>query len=102
MQLGEFLGRLLGPLMKFFVPLMKNVLRPLAWSVLIVLLLTALTSTTNVRIYKKYKIRSLCFRNNNTNNIIKDMEEILKRDKSLESSALLLKDITKTIGNEIK
>ena len=51
MQLGEFLGRLLGPLMKFFVLLMKNVLRPLAWSVLIVLLLTVLTSTANVRIY---------------------------------------------------
>ena len=30
------------------------------------------------------------------------MEEILNREKSLESSALLLKDITKTIGNEIK
>ena len=34
-QSGRFLGRLLGPLLKTGLPLMKNVLKPLAKSVLI-------------------------------------------------------------------
>ena len=38
---GEFLGRLLGQLLKVGLPLMKNVLKPLAKSVLIPLGLTA-------------------------------------------------------------
>ena len=33
-QLGQFLGRLLGPLLKIVLPLMKNVLAALATSVL--------------------------------------------------------------------
>ena len=38
---GEFLGRLLGPLIKVGLPLLKNVLTPLAKSVLIPLRVTA-------------------------------------------------------------
>ena len=34
-QLGEFLGRLLGPLLKTGLPLLENVIKPLAKSVLI-------------------------------------------------------------------
>ena len=40
-QLGGLLGRLLGPLLKTGFPLMKNVIKPLAESVLISLGLTA-------------------------------------------------------------
>ena len=40
-QSGEFLGRLLGPLLKTWLPLTKNVIKPLAKSVLIPLGLTA-------------------------------------------------------------
>ena len=38
---GRFLGRLLGPLLKTGLPLMKNVIKPFAKSVLIPLRLTA-------------------------------------------------------------
>ena len=38
-QSGEFLGRLLGPLLKTELPLIKNVIKPLAKSVLIPLVL---------------------------------------------------------------
>ena len=40
-QLGGYLGRLLGPLLKSCLPLMKSVLKPLVTSVLIPLWLTA-------------------------------------------------------------
>ena len=44
-QSGGFLGKLLGPLLKTGLPLMKNVLKPLAKSVLIPLALTAASAT---------------------------------------------------------
>ena len=43
-QLEGFLGRLLGPLMKFSLPLMKNTVSPLPKSVLVPLGLTAAMS----------------------------------------------------------
>ena len=46
-QLGGFLGRLLGPLLKTGLPLMKNVIKPLAKSVLIPLGLTAAASAAD-------------------------------------------------------
>ena len=52
-QLGGFLGRLLGPLLKTGLPLMKNVLKPLAKSVLIPLGLTAAAAATDAAIHKK-------------------------------------------------
>ena len=51
-QSAEFLGRLLGPLLKTGLPLIGNVLKPLATSVLIPLGLTA-ASATDAFIYKK-------------------------------------------------
>ena len=53
-QLGGFLGRLLGPLLKTGLPLMKSVIQPLAKSVLIPLGLTAAASVADVGIHKKY------------------------------------------------
>ena len=52
-QPGGFLGRLLGPLLKTGLPLMKNIIKPLAKSVFIPLGLTAATSATNAGIHKK-------------------------------------------------
>ena len=52
-QSGKFLGRLLGPLIKTGLLLMKNVLKPLAKSVLKPLELTAAGSATNVAIQRK-------------------------------------------------
>ena len=52
-QSGGFFSRLLGPLMKVGLPLMKNVLTLLAKSVLVPLGLTAAASAVDVGIYKK-------------------------------------------------
>ena len=53
-QSGGFLGKLLGPLLKTGLPLIKNVIKPLAKSVLISLGLTAAASAADARIHKKY------------------------------------------------
>ena len=53
MQLGGLLGRLLGPLLKTGLLLMKNVLKPLAKNVLIPLGLTPLASAKDAAIHKK-------------------------------------------------
>ena len=50
---GGFLGRLLGPLLKTGLPLIGNVLKPLAKSVLLPLGLTATASATDAGIQKK-------------------------------------------------
>ena len=52
-QSGGFLCRLLGPLLKTGLPLIKNVIKPLAKSVLIPLGLTAAASAADVGIHKK-------------------------------------------------
>ena len=52
-QSGGFLGRLLGPLLKTGLPLIKNVIKPLAKSVLIPLGLTAAASAASAGIHKK-------------------------------------------------
>ena len=52
-QSGGFLGQLLGPLLKTGLSLMKNVIKPLAKTVLITLGLTAAASAANVGIHKK-------------------------------------------------
>ena len=52
-QSKRFLGRLIGPLLKTRLLLMKNALKPLAKSVLISLGLTAAASPTDAAIHKK-------------------------------------------------
>ena len=51
---GGFLGRLLGPLLKTGLLLIKNVTKPLAKSVLISLGLTAAISAADAEIHEKY------------------------------------------------
>ena len=50
---GGFLVKLLGPLLKAGLPLIKNVIKPLAKSVLIPLGLTAAASAADAGIHKK-------------------------------------------------
>ena len=52
-QSGGFLGRLLDPLLRTGLPLIKNVIKPLAKSVLIPLGLTAASSAADAGIHKK-------------------------------------------------
>ena len=52
-QSERFLGRLLGPLLKTGLPLMKNVIKPLPKSVLIPLGLTTGASAADAGIHKK-------------------------------------------------
>ena len=52
-QSGGFLGKLLGSLLKAGLPLTKNIITPLAKSVLIPLGLTAATSAADAEIHKK-------------------------------------------------
>ena len=52
-QSGEFLGRLLGPLLKTGLPLIKSALKPLVKSVSIPLGLTTAASATDAAIQKK-------------------------------------------------
>ena len=68
-QSGWFLGRLLGPLLKAGLPLIRSLLKPLAQSFLIPLGLTAVASATDVTIHKKifgiwcYNINNFEWRN---------------------------------------
>ena len=98
-QSGGFLGKLLGPLLKIRLPLMKSVITPLAKSVLIPLGLIAAASAADAGIQKK-----TLGSGNNTTLIIsnKDMDDLIKIVKSLEDSGLLLKGITESVQNEIK
>ena len=100
-QSGGFLGRLLGPLLKTELPLMKNVIKPLAKSVLIPLGLTAAASAADAGIHKKILGSG---NNNNTALIISndEMDDILKILKSLEDSGVLLKGVSETIQHEAK
>ena len=86
-QSEGFLGRLLGPLLRTGLPLMKSVIKPLAKSVLVALELTTAASAAHAGIQ-----------------IISndEIEGIFKIVKSLENSGLLLKGVSKTIQNEAK
>ena len=89
-QSGEFLGRLLSPLLKTGLPLIKNVIKPLARSVLILLGLTVAASAADAGIHKNV------LGSGNTILIISnnEMDDIIKIVKSLEDS--------ETVQNEVK
>ena len=97
-QPGGFLGRLLRPLLKTALPLIKNVIKPLAKSVLIPLGLTAAASAADPRIHKKI------LGSGNTTLLIsnEEMNDIMKIIQALEDSDVLLKGVTKAIKNETK
>ena len=89
-QSGGFLGRLLGPLLKTGLLLIKNVIKPLAKSVLIPLGLIAAAAAADAGIHKK--ISGSGHHTSSTTLIISndEIEDIIKIGKSLEESGLLL------------
>ena len=93
---GEFLGKLLGQLIKTGLSFMKNELKPLAKSVLISLGLTAAASATDAAIQKKI------FESGMTTLIIsnEEMDDIMKTFKSLKESGLLIEGASEAIENE--
>ena len=97
-QSGGFLGRLLGPILRNGLPLVKNVIKPLSKSVLIPLGLTASASAVDAAMRKKIlgsETTTLIITND-------EMEDIIKIVKSLEDSSLLLKGVNETVQNEQK
>ena len=52
-QSGEFLGRLLGALLKTDLSLIENVLKPLAKSILVLVGLTAAAAATQMPLIKR-------------------------------------------------
>ena len=90
-QSGGFLGKLIGPLLKAGLQLIKSVITPLAKSVLIL--------AADAGIHKKI------LGSGNTATLIilnKDMDDLIKIVKSLEGSGLLLKGVTESVQNEVK
>ena len=88
-QWAGFLRRLLEPLQKTELPLIENVLKTLAKSVLIPLPIDA-------AVHKKM------FESGVTKLIIsiEEMNDIMKTAKSLEESGLLTKGVSKTLSNK--
>ena len=68
---GRFIGKLLDPLLKIGLPLIKSVIKPLAKSVLFPLGLTAAASTADAEIHKK-----ILGSGNNTSTLIKSNNDI--------------------------
>ena len=100
-QSGGFLCKLLGPLLRTGLLLMKSVIKPLAKSVLIPLGLAAAALAADAGIHKKILGSG---NNNNTTLVISndEIDDTLKIVKSLEDSRVLLKGVTETIRNEAK
>ena len=97
-QLGRALGKLLGSLPITCLPLMKNVLKPLAKSVFRPLGLTAAASATDAAIQKKIYgsgMSTLIISN-------KEMKDTMKIDRFLEELGLLVKGVSETMKNEAK
>ena len=89
-QSEGFLGRLLGPLIKTGLPLIRNILKPLAKNVLIPLQLIAAASAADATIHKKM------FGSGVTALIILNvkMNDVMKIVKCLEESGLVIKGVS--------
>ena len=97
-QSRGFLGRLLCPLLKTGLPLIKKVIKPLVKSVLIPLGLTAAASVAAAGIHNKL------LGSGRTTLIISNdqMKDVIKKVKSLEDLCLLLEGVSQAIQNEAK
>ena len=97
-QSGGFLGKLLGPLLKTGLSLIKNVIEPLAKSVLIPLGLTAAASPADAGIHKEI------LGSGNATLIIsnEEMNDVIKIVQALEDFNILLKGVPETVKNETK
>ena len=95
-QSGGFLGKILRPLLKTGLLLMKHVLKPLAKSVLIPSGLTAAAAAATAI---DAAIQKKIFGSGMTTLIIsnEEMNNIMKIFKSLEDAGLLIKDVSETV-----
>ena len=94
---GGLFGRPLGQLLKAGLPLIGNVLKALAKSILTRLELTGTTSATDAAIHKKM------FESANTALVSnEEMKDIMKIVKSLEESKLSIKRVSETTKHEAK
>ena len=87
-QSGGFLGRALGRLLKNGLPWMKNVLKPLAKSVLVLLGLTE-AAATDTAIHKKMFVSGTTLMVSN-----EGMNDIINKIKLLNESRLFIKDVS--------
>ena len=92
-QSGGFLGKILGPLLKTGLPLLKSVVKPFG-----LFGLTAASSAIDAGVQKKI------YGSGKTTLVISNEEvnDIMKIAQALEDSNVLLKAVTKTIKNETK
>ena len=89
-------GILLGPFIKTRLPLIINMIKPLAKSALIPLgLIAAADAGIHKKILGSGNMNVLIISNN-------EIEDIIKIVKSLEDSGLFLKGVTETVQNEVK
>ena len=91
-QSWGFLGRLLGPLLKAGLFIIRNVLKPLTKA------FTAAASAADIAIHEKtfgLGFTTLIISN-------EEMNHIMKIVKSLEDTGLLIEGVTKTIKNKAK
>ena len=97
-QSRGFLGRLLCPLLKTGLPVIKKLIKPLVKSVLIPLGLTAAASVAAAGIHNKL------LGSGRTTLIISNdqMKDIIKKVKFLEDLCLLLEGVSQAIQNEAK
>ena len=98
-ELGGFLGRFFAPLLKTDLPLMENIHKPLAKSILIPLRVKPAVSETDPAIQKK-KIfgshtKTLIFSN-------EELNDIMEVVNSLNNPVFLIKSISETVENEVK
>ena len=112
-QSGGFLGRRLGPLLKTGLPLIKNVIKPLAKSVLIPLGLTAAASAADAGILEKifgsglHPSSSTLHNNNNNNNTIliisnDETKDIIKLLNLLRIQGYYLKELVKQFKMKLR
>ena len=95
---GGFLGRLLGPLLKTGLPLIKNVIKPLAKCVLISLGLTAAASAADAGIHKKILgsgTATLIISN-------EEMNDVMRIVQALEDSIFYWKESPKQLKTKQK
>ena len=95
---GGFLGRLLGPLLKTGLPLIKNVIKSLAKSVLISLGLTAAASAADAGIHKKILgsgTATLIISN-------EEMNDVMRIVQALEDSIFYWKESPKQLKTKQK
>ena len=106
LQSGGILGRLLGTLLETRLPVIKNIIKPLATSVLISLGLTVAAWAVDAGIHEKILeyAHPLDSDSHTTTLIISndEREDIMKIVTSLEDSGLLIKGVSKAVQNEAK